>query len=107
MVVPSNVCCQVQVLVIYLGDMRWKWLPLATLLPFQKHRQEKVAEADTLTAAKRFTKPILFHKALKVTTCMLYACTTNRGLLESSLRCKQVVPRACYVYFMDIVKGSS
>ena len=58
---------QTQVLVIYLGDMRWKWLPLEGLLPFQKHRQEKVAEADSLLAAKRLTKPILFHKALKVT----------------------------------------
>lgn len=56
-----------QVLVVYLGDMRWKWLALAGLLPFQKHRQEKVAEADSLIAAKRLTKPILFHKALKVT----------------------------------------
>jgi len=51
-----------QVLVVYLGDMRWKWLPLYSLLPFQKHRQEKVAEAE----AKRLTKPILFNKAIKV-----------------------------------------
>lgn len=68
MLVPCNLhsCYQLQVLVIYLGDMRWKWLPLAGLLPFQKHRQEKVAEAESLVAAKRLTKPILFHKALKV-----------------------------------------
>lgn len=63
-----------QVLVIYLGDMRWKWLTLAGLLPFQKHRQEKVAEADSLIAAKRLTKPILFHKALKVTTRLVKCC---------------------------------
>lgn len=81
MVLPSDVYCQVQVLVIFLGDMRWKWLPSATLLPFQKHRQEKVAEADSLTAAKRFTKPILFHKALKVTNRMPYV-DCKRGLLE-------------------------
>ena len=56
----------VQVLVVYLGDMRWKWLPLCSLLPFQKHRMEKVAEAEALIVAKRLTKPILFNKALKV-----------------------------------------
>ena len=67
----------VQVLVIYLGDMRWKWLPLPALLPFQKHRQEKVAEADSLICAKRLTKPILFHKALKVTNRSPYVCTAR------------------------------
>ena len=73
------VSCQVQVLVIYLGDMRWKWLPLAVLLPFQKHQQEKVAEADSLITAKRLTKPILFHKALKVTTRLIMYTNCNRG----------------------------
>ncbi|DBA96588.1 TPA: hypothetical protein ACH3X1_015451 [Trebouxia sp. C0004] len=53
------------VLVVYLGDMRWKWLPLRSLLPFQKHRQEKVAEAEALIVAKRLTKPILFNKAIR------------------------------------------
>ncbi|KAL0049698.1 hypothetical protein WJX82_007869 [Trebouxia sp. C0006] len=53
------------VLVVYLGDMRWKWLPLHSLLPFQKHRQEKVAEAEALIVAKRLTKPILFNKAIR------------------------------------------
>ena len=56
-----------QVLVVYLGDMRWKWLPLYSLLPFQKHRQEMVAEAEALIVAKRLTKPILFNKAIRVT----------------------------------------
>ncbi len=59
-------CVSLQVLVVYLGDMRWKWLPLYSLLPFQKHRQEKVAEAEALIVAKRLTKPILFNKAIKV-----------------------------------------
>ena len=61
-----------QVLVVYLGDMRWKWLPLRSLLPFQKHRQEKVAEAEALIAAKRLTKPILFNKAIRVTPFFPY-----------------------------------
>ena len=65
-------CCRqvgdwvAQVLVGYLGDMQWKWLPFNSLLPFQKNRQEKVAEAEGLIAAKRLTKPILFNKALSV-----------------------------------------
>ena len=71
----SNLLGPLQVLVVYLGDMRWKWLPPAGLLPFQKHRQDKVAEAEGLIAAKSLTKPILFHKALKVRpfvqTCLL------------------------------------
>ena len=55
-----------QVLVIFLGDMRFKWLQKDSLLPFQKHRQQKTAEADALIASKQLTKPILFNKALKV-----------------------------------------
>lgn len=55
-----------QVLVIYLGDARFKWLPKQELLPFAKHKQQKVAEAQALIAFKQLTKPILFNKALKV-----------------------------------------
>ena len=53
-------------MVIFLGDMRFKWLPKDSLLPFQKHRQQKTADADALIASKQLTKPILFNKALKV-----------------------------------------
>ena len=55
-----------QVLVIYLGDARFKWLPKKELLPFARHKQQKVAEAEALIASKQLTKPILFSKALKV-----------------------------------------
>lgn len=55
-----------QVLVVYLGDMQWRWLPLRSLLPFQQHRHQKVAEAEALIASKRLTTPILFNKALSV-----------------------------------------
>lgn len=92
---------------IYLGDMRWKWLPLATLLPFQKHRQEKVAEADSLAAAKRFTKPILFHKALKVTTRILYVWTARRACWKWVLRCHQAVQGECYAHLVNMMKSSS
>ncbi|DBA65791.1 TPA: hypothetical protein ACH3X2_002828 [Trebouxia sp. C0005] len=70
------------VLVVYLGDMRWKWLPLYSLLPFQKHRQEKVAEAEALIVAKRLTKPILFNKAIRVTLVLL----AMTGYMWSSIR---------------------
>ena len=80
------VLCHLQVLVIYLGDMRWKWLPLAGLLPFQKHRQQKVAEADSLVTAKRLTKPILFHKALKVIACF---CELKLRYFCSYTGCKE------------------
>ena len=86
-----------QVLVVYLGDMQWKWLPFNTLLPFQKHRQEKVAEAEGLIAAKRLTKPILFNKALNVSCFCVYphkgmcswllAITNTISDKATSLRC--------------------
>lgn len=84
--------CRAQVLVIYLGDMRWKWLPLAGLLPFQKHRQQKVAEADSLIAAKRLTKPILFHKALKVKHAW---CISRSSCMSKSLLGNDSAFRVC------------
>ena len=78
-----------QVLVVYLGDMRWKWLPLHSLLPFQKHRQEKVAEAEALIVAKRLTKPILFNKAIRVTRFFPYYVFLLFSVL-TRLNCKSL-----------------
>lgn len=54
-----------QVLVLCCGSNKCVWVRLHEALPFERHRHEKVSEAQALIDHKKLPQAAAFHRAVK------------------------------------------
>ena len=59
-----------QVLVICFGSNKCLWVRLREVLPFERHRQEKVSEAQVMIDHRRLPQAAAFQRAVSV--CALH-----------------------------------